>query len=413
MNILVIAALWPEPTSSAAGRRMMDLLKLFCEQGWHVTYACTASESENAYPLGTLGIKKKSIAINNSSFDIFISKLSPEIVMYDRFMVEEQFSWRVDKCCPTAMTILETSDLHCLRYAREAALKKGAEFMVADLMSEQAYREIASIQRTDLSLIISTAEMELLRAVFKVDAALIHYFPFMSDPDNNKALMNTWRSFEERNGFMCIGNFKHAPNWDSVQYLKKTIWPLIREKLPQAELAIYGAYPPSKAMQLHKPKEGFFVQGRADNVQEVMEKARVCLAPIRFGAGLKGKLLEAMEYGTPSVTSAIGAEAMHAELPWNGSVCDDPEEFANAAIELHENKAQWLDCQQRGSDILQQCFLPKTVLPPLLEKIDDIRNDLALHRQQNFQGGMLKHHLMRGTKYMSLWIEEKNKVSDK
>jgi len=410
MKVFIIAAVWPEPTSSAAGRRMVDLLELFSAQNWSVTYGCTAASSEHSYPLDSLGIKSQAIAVNDSSFDELIKDLSPDLVLYDRFMLEEQFSWRVDRCCPEAMTMLETSDLHCLRSARQKALKEGRAFENLDLMNEMAYREVASIHRTDLSLMISSYEVSLLEAVFKVDKALLHLFPFVVDSEQQKEKQATWPSFEERMGFMCIGNFKHAPNWDSVQYLKQTIWPLIRKQLPNATLSVYGAYTPPKAMQLHKPKEGFYVKGRAESVQEVMQSARVCLAPLRFGAGLKGKLLDAMEYGTPSVTSSIGAEAMHEGLPWNGDIHDEPEAFAHAAVNLHEDNRHWNTCQQRGGDILQECYASTEILSSLLERIMLIKKNLKQHRLQNFSGGMLKHHLMKSTKYMSLWIEEKNKV---
>lgn len=410
MKLLVVAALWPEPSSSAAGRRMVDLLSLFQAEGWTVTYACTAAPSAHCYPLESLAIKTQQINVNDVAFDGFISDLLPDVVLYDRFMVEEQFSWRVDKYCPDALTLLETSDLHCLRHARHTALKAGRQFSESDLSSDIAFREVASIQRTDLSFIISRVEMELLINTFKVDAALIQYYPFTVDPSVIAHEQSKWPSFEERSGFMSIGNFKHAPNWDCVQYLKQTIWPLIRQKLPTAELFIYGAYPPPKAMQLNKPNEGFHVKGRADNVKTVMQSAKVCLAPLRFGAGLKGKLLEAMEYGTPSVTSSIGAEAMHDNLPWNGFIYDDPEAFATAAVELYTNKEQWLEKQKNATIILQQCYADNKFGSSLIERIKTIKANLTTHRQQNFQGSMLKHHLMKSTKYMALWIEAKNKV---
>ncbi len=389
---------------------MVDLLELFHAQGWSLTYASTAAESEHCYPLESLGIQRRTIAVNDSAFDEMISELSPDIVLYDRFMIEEQFSWRVEKCCPQAMTILETSDLHCLRRGRQIALKEERDFTLADLVNEVAYREIASIQRTDLTLMISTYEMKLLTTVFKVDACLIHYLPFIVDAEAIKRDMLAWPGYEERRGFMCIGNFKHEPNWDSVQYLKRQIWPLIRKQLPTAELFIYGAYPPEKALQLNKPSDGFYIKGRAEDVKVVMQQARVCLVPLRFGAGLKGKLLEAMEFGTPSVTSPVGAEAMHADLEWNGYIVDEPAAFARAAVELYKDKADWQDCQVKGLDILQECYSPAEFEQPLIDKIMDIKNSLAEHRRQNFQGGMLKHHLIKSTKYMSLWIEEKNKV---
>tara|TARA_R110002111_G_scaffold124747_3_gene189291 strand:- start:17282 stop:18520 length:1239 start_codon:yes stop_codon:yes gene_type:complete len=409
MNVLIIAAIWPEPTSSAAGRRMVGLLALFHAQGWSLTYACTAAESEHCYPFEELSIKAKKIAVNDSEFDQMITELAPDIVLYDRFMVEEQFSWRVEMQCPTAVTVLETSDLHCLRAARQRALKLGRDYCESDLVNDIAYREIASIQRTDLTLIISSYEIQLLTSFFKIDGSLMHYFPFIVAPEKSKPRRSAWPCYEQRQGFMSIGNFKHAPNWDCVQYLKQTIWPLIRRRLPSAELFVYGAYPPAKAMQLNKPADGFYIKGRADDAKQVMQAARVCLAPLRFGAGLKGKLLEAMEYGTPSVTSTIGAEGMCGELPWNGVITDDPDAFAKAAVSLHEDKSSWLEGQTRGSDILQQCYAPDDFEPQLIEKIIRLKENLTAHRIQNFQGGMLKHHLMKSTKYMSLWIEEKSK----
>jgi hypothetical protein len=389
---------------------MVGFMELFHAQNWAITYACTAAQSEHCYPLESLNIQQENIAVNDSKFNDFIRELSPGIVLYDRFMVEEQFSWRVDKYCPDAVTILETSDLHCLRKARQTALQQNREFTKTDLLSDVTYREIASIQRTDLSLIISSYEMELLTDTFKVDKALLHYYPFIVDAQKATDDASNWPRYEQRQGFMCIGNFKHPPNWDSVQYLKQTIWPLIRQQLPNAELFVYGAYPPAKAMQLHKPAEGFYLKGRADDAKKAMQSAKVCLAPLRFGAGLKGKLLEAMEYGTPSVTSTIGAESMHDDLPWNGDICDQPSAFAKAAVALYVNKEHWQRKQSNGHKILQQCYSPKPFNKPLLDKLDAIKGDIESHRLQNFQGQLLKHHTIRSTKYMSLWIEEKTKA---
>ncbi|MEW5009893.1 MAG: glycosyltransferase [Cycloclasticus sp.] len=409
MNVLIIASLWPEPNSSAAGRRMVALLQLFNAEGWQLTYACTAAESEYRYPLETMGIKLRNVTINDQSFDQFVKTLSPDLVLYDRFMVEEQFSWRVAEQCPQALAMIETSDLHCLRQARQAALKKQRAFTADDLMSDIAYRELASIQRSDLSLIISSHEMQLLKTFFKLDQALIYYLPFIVEPDEVKALKAGWPSYQQRDGFICIGNFKHPPNWDSVQYLKTAVWPLIRQQLPGVSLSIYGAYTPPKALQLNNPKQGFYIKGRVDDAQQVMQQARVCLAPLRFGAGLKGKLLDAMECGTPSVTTRIGAEGMYGELPWSGIIAEEPQALADAAVELYNNQASWQQCQQYGTDILKTNFNPLSFEAPLIRRIKQLKQDLNKHRRDNFQGAMLRHHSMRSTKYMSLWIEAKNK----
>lgn len=410
MNVLIIASLWPEPTSSAAGRRMVALLELFHQQGWTITYASTAQASDYCYPLESLGISRRTVKVNDSNFDTFVKELAPELVLYDRFMVEEQFSWRVAQQCPAAISMIETSDLHCLRQGRQVALKEKRAFVMSDLHNDIAYREIASIQRSDLSLIISKYEIEVLKTVFKVDSRLIHYLPFIVEPSVMNVLQENWPSYQQRAGFMCIGNFKHPPNWDSVQYLKKDIWPLIRKQLPKANLSVYGAYPPPKAMQLNNPKEGFLVKGRAEDAYEVMQKSRICLAPLRFGAGLKGKLLDAMECGTPSVTTPLGAEGMYGELPWAGQIEQSPQAIADAAVALYNDEQAWGKSQQNGLKIVRENFNPKDYEEALIARIKMIQQGLDKHRQQNFQGAMLRHHTMRSTKYMSLWIEEKNKT---
>jgi glycosyltransferase involved in cell wall biosynthesis len=353
-------------------------------------------------------VKQVSVKLNDSSFDDYVRELNPQIVLFDRFMTEEQFGWRVADQCPDALRILDTEDLHCLRHARHQALKENRDFKNADLLNDHAKREIASIYRCDLSLIISEYEMELLKTVFKVDEGLLHYLPFMLNPIL-EADQKSWLSFEERKHFVTIGNFLHAPNWDAVQHLKTDIWPLIRKQLPEAEMHVYGAYCSDNHRQLHSQKDGFLIKGRAEDAQEVISQARVLLAPLRFGAGLKGKLVEAMQNGTPSVTTSIGAEAMHGNLAWSGEVADLPESFANAAIRLSTDEIAWKKTQQNGVSIINQVYSKEKLGSEFIQRIKDTLTNFLDHRQRNFIGSMLMHHTMRSTEFMSRWIEAKNK----
>ncbi|TMN84139.1 MULTISPECIES: glycosyltransferase [unclassified Pseudoalteromonas] len=407
-KVLVIGYVWPEPNSSAAGTHMMSLLNAFKAQNWQVEFATPAQRTDHMVNLDDFGITSQSIALNCESFDEYVKAFSPDIVMFDRFMMEEQFGWRIDKHCPNAIKILDTEDLQCLRNARHEAHKGEREFTTSDLHSDIAKREIAAILRCDLSLIISSFEMSLLNSVFKVEPSLLHHLPFMVDLS---ALPKTTKSFDERAHFMTIGNFRHAPNWDAVLYLQK-IWPLIRKQLPKAELHIYGSYPPPKATALNNPKTGFLIKGWADNAYDVMQSARVCLAPLRFGAGIKGKLLEAMIMQTPSVTTNIGAEGMHNDLPWPGKVANNTEDFANAAVELYNSQTDFKHAQQAGNALLNRVYDKVKLSAALINKIDVISNDLSAHREKNFTGQMLKHHTMRSTQYMAQWIAEKNKKLD-
>ncbi|CAM2893641.1 glycosyltransferase [Pseudoalteromonas distincta] len=407
-KVLVIGYVWPEPNSSAAGTHMMSLLNAFRAQNWDVEFATPAQRTDHMVNLDDFGITSQSIALNCDSFDEYVKTYNPDIVMFDRFMMEEQFGWRVDKHCPHAVKILDTEDLQCLRNARHEAFKGEREFTTSDLHSDIAKREIAAILRCDLSLIISSYEMSLLNSVFKIEPSLLHHLPFMVDLSSLPASTKT---FEQRQHFMTIGNFRHAPNWDAVLYLQK-IWPLIRKQLPKAELHIYGSYPPPKATALNNPKTGFLIKGWADNAFDVMQSARVCLAPLRFGAGIKGKLLEAMIMQTPSVTTNIGAEGMHNDLPWPGKIANTADDFASAAVEMYNNQSDFEHAQQDGNTLLNTLYDKAQLSAALIKKVDSISSDLNAHREKNFTGQMLKHHTMRSTQYMSQWIAEKNKKLD-
>lgn len=406
-SLLIIGQTFPEPTTTAAGGRMLQLIEMFISHGYAITFASSASSSEKSFNLDSLGVATQKITINDSSFDDFVRQLNPTLVLFDRFITEEQFAWRVTQSCPKALKILDTEDLHFLRKARQQALKNATDVKDSNLFTETAKREIASILRCDLSLIISEFEMKLLTDTFAVSKEILYYLPFMVTklPDSSN-----FPEFEQRTNFMTIGNLLHGPNIDSVLYLKKEIWPLIKKQLPQAELYIYGNYAPQHILELHNQKQGFYIMGWADSVAHVMQKARVCLAPLRFGAGLKGKLLDAMLYGIPGVTTSIGAEGMYGDLPMPGVIADTPERFAEHSVAIYSNKIKWQENAQRGVEIIKARYNGKAISRDFMTRLDALKTNLKLHRQAHFIGQILQHQSLQASKYLSKWIEEKNKV---
>ena len=433
-KILIIGYVWPEPNSSAAGTRIIQLILFFQSLNYHITFASPAQPTEHMADLKALNIHTENIKLNCESFDDFILTLNPDMVMFDRFMMEEQFGWRVAQQCPNAIRLLDSEDLFCLRHARHHAFKQQREItdtnllnsylLNADLLnSELAKREVAAIFRCDLTLMISHVEMSLLQQTFNVDKALLHYCPFMFE---QQQLNQTITSYTQRQNFISIGNFRHPPNWDAVLWLKQQIWPLIRAQLPQANLLIYGAYPPPKATALHDEKTGFLVKGWVDDAQQAMQDARICLAPLRFGAGIKGKLAEAMMCGTPSVTTYIGAESMQSDNPWGGAVIspvinsvissaiNNPQQqaqaIADAAINLYEQETLWQQASENGITNAQTMYESTQHYDQLTIALDTLINNIEQHRQQNFIGSMLNHHSHQSTKYMAQWIEAKNKL---
>lgn len=423
-KVLVIGYVWPEPRSSAASGHVMQILETFLQQGWDITFSSPAGPGEHKADLTALGIREVPIELNNSSFDSFISELAPDIVLFDQFMMEEQFGWRVEKQCPNALRVLETSDLQSLRHARHQRLKErlkddpdnqdfSALFAPAlreefELMADTdlAKREIAALYRCDLNLMISEVEIQLLVEQFQVLGDLLHWCPLMLEPPRDSFV-----PFEERAHFLSIGNFRHAPNWDAVLWMKTAVWPLIRQQLPGAQLHIYGAYTPPKATALHNAAQGFHVMNWAEDALQVMSQARVCLAPLRFGAGIKGKIVDAMLCGTPNVTTPIGAEGMGGALPWPGAVAQSAQALADAAVALHEDRLRWADAQQAGVALLNARYRQTDHGPALIARLQYCRDNLSALRRANFTGSMLRHHLHKSTQYMAQWIEAKNQKS--
>ena len=405
-HVFIIGSVWVEPNSSAAGSRMLQLMTSFLSKGWRITFGTVSHKNPNAIDLTKFGVEEVCLELNSTSFDEFITDLKPTIVVFDRFITEEQFGWRVAEYCPKALRVLDTEDLHCLRKTRHEALKKGIEFSNETLLnSEISKREIAAIYRCDISLIISTFEMNLLKEVFKIDKSLLYHLPFLFDKiDEN----NSWKPYDERHHFVFIGNFLHAPNLDATIQLKKHIWKEIRKRIPIAELHVYGAYPTQQVLEFTNANEGFFVHGFVEDASLVLENSKVLLAPLRFGAGIKGKFTSAMLCGTPNITTSIGAEGMCSGLPWNGFIVDDIEDFIDSAVELYTNEKRWKQAQQYGLQIINSKYNKELIEDDFISYMLEILSNLEDHRNNNFTGKMLLHHSLQSSKYMSKWIQEKN-----
>jgi len=407
-TLLVIGFVYPEPNSSAAGTRMLQLIEAFQAQDYTITFATTCKKSNNAFDLESIGVKVVEIELNHSSFDLFIKALKPSIVLFDRFMTEEQFGWRVSEQCPDALKILDTEDLHFLRKGRQKAFNTNQKMDATFLTNDTAKREIASIYRSDLSLVISETEMEILTDTFKIEKSILCYLPFMISSENCEPHTDC-KSYSERRDFVSIGNFLHPPNLDVVRHLKKDIWPRIRKSLPDTKLHIYGAYDTPNIKEMHNEKEGFLVHGFVENAFEVLNSAKVLLAPLRFGAGLKGKLVQAMQTGTPCAMSSVAAEGMFGSMKPNGVIEDTADAFVAHTVSLYSNDTEWGKFQEQGFSVLKNRFEKTQHQTRFMNRVTTLQKTLNTHRAHNFIGQMLSHHQMQSTKYMARWIEAKNK----
>ena len=401
-TLLLIAKNWPEPNSTAAGRRTIDLLSVFADAGYDVHISSAAEET----PFQWLPLKDTyqlhKITVNDSAFDHWITHLKPDIVIFDRFVMEEQFGWRVKQQVPNALTILDTSDLHCLRVAREKAFKIGGEL---NLLNDQAIREITSIIRCDITIMISNVEVELLKQTFGIPDHLLVYLPFLIDINE----IDCSSSFLSRDHCVMIGGFKHEPNRDATRWLKESIWPVLRQRLPKhCEMHVYGGYADHAMNQLNNPRERFFIKGRTEDALETLKQYRVNLAPLRFGAGQKGKILEGWLTGTPTITTPIGAESM-TDVESLGypptTVVDD---FCSVVEKAYYDQEYWQDLQRNGVNILAKNFSRNQFEDRFIQQITGVHQNLSDHRHRNFWGRILWTNQFRASEFMSRWIELKN-----
>jgi hypothetical protein len=413
---------WPEPDASAAGHRALKLIELLERAGHETIFASGRGPSEGDRALGTSGARVVPILGNDSSFDRWISETEPDAVLFDRFLTEEKYGARVREACPGAARILDTVDLHFLRRARERAVSRGIDPGEIHAASpglfepleecEDLLRELASIHRSDLSLLCSEFELELLVGRYSVPRESCLHFPLCYSDRELAEGDGDSPPFADRAGFGMIGNFRHSPNSDGVRWFAREIWPLIRAELPGAQARIHGAYPRKEMTELSDPRSGLHVLGPAPTARGALSGIRVSLAPLRFGAGQKGKITDSWLAGTPVVTTPIGSEGMTAGSAtspvFGGTIAGDVRSFARAAVSLHEDQAAWEAAVLAGRGLLRASHADSAHAPALVARIERTVAALGELRSRNVIGAMLAHHQHASTKYFSRWIEAKN-----
>lgn len=407
---LLISYVWPEPQSSAAGLRDLNLIEGLRQAGNRVVVAsaadnprgrefCAGLEARGAGAAGEM-IRCLPIRLNDSSFDAELAELAVTGVIYDRFVTEEQYGWRVRQALPSALQILDTQDLHFLRALREKTLGQG-EFDPTLII-----RELSSIHRVDLTWLISPFEKDLLESQYGVSAERLGLSRF-AYPKRRSAS----GEFAARGDFCFVGNFRHSPNLDAFRWLRESLWPAIRSRLPHARLRIWGAYPTQEVMQAHAPARGFEVRGVAESLDEVFGTARVSLAPLRFGAGIKGKISDSWSHGVPVVSTPVGFEGMCDSLPVRGAG-SSVEELADAAVLLHEDESAWQAAREWGRLQLQKFFSEEVFARELLDGITRARRNHA-GRDRDWIRRMLTHHSLETPRFFGKWIELKESLQER
>jgi GT2 family glycosyltransferase len=353
VRILVIDHKIPTPDRDAGSLRMMEILKGMRLLRAHVTFLPHDLRVESPYDryMQSLGIE-----LYNSAFCESIEQYLAEngrdfsLVVLSRADVAWAHLDAVRRYCPRAKVVFDTVDLYFVREGRAAEVTGNPHLKLA--AERRRVQELSLVGRADATLVVSPIEQRLLKR--ECPGADIRLLPtIVAVPTGDLP------GFASRQHGIFIGNFEHLPNVDAATYFVKMIMPLLIDRLPDFVLEIVGSNPTNEVLGL--ACENVRVLGYVPELAPIIERARVAVAPLRFGAGVKGKVNLTMAHGTPTVVSGIAAEGMHLFDRENAMIADDPGEFAKAVIALYTDERLWAHVSARGRENVRDHFSVEAV----------------------------------------------------
>lgn len=346
-KIVVVFIEIPKPDTDSGNVRMFAVLKSLAKQ-YRVSLAYIRkrpNDAEYERRLGNLGVEAVWIVDFNRRFKRekfnFILLCYPHIAYYVYPTFKRMF--------PAAKIIFDTVDVHFVRLLREFELTGDRRFAREAVQHKKIETYLAAA--ADQVWCVTEDDKKNLQAV--APNAKIEIVP------NIHALYNRGKSFAERRDLLFIGNFGHRPNVDAVRYFLDEIFPLVLKKIPDARFRIVGFSAPPELFALNSAK--VLVEGFVANVEPLFETCRVFVAPLRYGAGMKGKIGQAFSFGLPTVTTSIGAEGMNLTHERDVLIADAPDVFANEICRVYQDENLWQTLSDNGFNFIKGNFSPEIV----------------------------------------------------
>lgn len=373
-RMLVIDAQVIRPDHDAGSLLKFHHLKLIQSLGYKLTFVADNLLHDGQYTrsLQRLGIECV-YAPHYLSVHQFLKKHSSEygFVMLCRPYVAIRYLDLLRHIAPEARIIYDTVDLHYLRERRQAEVEKNP------LMAERAERtredELKLIRGSDATIVVSPVEQKMLT----VDApdANVHVVQLVIPEEPQGP------GFETRRDLLFIGSYQHPPNVEAVLYFAREIMPLLLVRIPDFKLRIIGAKPPAEIQALAGPHVE--ILGFQRELAPYFDSCRVMVAPLRFGAGIKGKLGTSFSFGLPVVATSIAAEGMYLEDSRDLLIGDTPRDFADAVIRLYTDPVLWQQLSEAGRRVVRERFAPEVIRRGLEEVIASTGKRHALRQVTN------------------------------
>ena len=252
----------------------------------------------------------------------------------------------VRRYCPKAKIIFDTVDLHFVREQRQAVIEASDELL--ENANKTKILELSVIRKADCTIVLSTAEQEILLDEPNVRGEKIAVIPLIREIPGRD------NSFSDRKDILFLGGFEHRPNVDAMLSFVNDIWPLVKNYLPELVFYIVGSKPPEEILDL--AGDDVIVTGYVSDISPYLHGCRLSVAPLRYGAGLKGKIVTSLSYGLPCVASSVAVEGSGLNPGDDILLADKFDEFAEAVIRLYQDEALWKSLSDRGLDYMERHF---------------------------------------------------------
>ncbi len=360
-RILIFDACTPTPDQDSGSLRMINLIKILKELGYHVVFMPENFSQNGGYTqdLEQLGVEcLYRPHVSNPVGYLKDKGQYLDAVILSRYYVAEQVMPFIREYCPKAQIIFDTVDLHYVREHRMAELSNDNK--LAKMAEATKQKELAVAKVCDVTLVVSPYEVEVLAKVAPdVQVKVL---------SNIHEVYGCRKGFKERKDIMFIGGYQHTPNVDAIEWFVAEIFPLIEKELPDLKFHIVGSKAPKhiKAMA----KENIIFRGFVEDIEPIMDDIRIAIAPLRYGAGVKGKVNMSMSYGQPVVGTKVAVEGMYAQEGIDVLMAETAQEFANQVIRLYNDEELWNTISQGGLANVQNYFSFQAAK----QAVDDILN---------------------------------------
>lgn len=340
-RILVLDHCTPMPDHDAGSITALNFMRLLQAHGYQVTFI--PEDNFLNLPKYTTNLQRIGIEVLYAPHCLSVEQHVREhrtrydAVLIFRPTVAERHLSLIEKHCPHARILYHASDLHFLRMQREAAVPN-ADSSLQDAVVRMQALELDIMQRAHAVIVHSTYEAQLLTEHHGIDQ--VNVFQWAID------VPGTTTGYAARSDICFIGGYQHLPNVDAVEHFVSDIFPLIRKVLPDVHFYAIGSNPPDLLKGLEG--NGVTVTGLVEDLGSYLDRMRVAVAPLRYGAGIKGKIGTTLAAGLPCVTTALGAEGMDLDEGQEILVAQEPADFARAVVELYTSEALWSQMSESG-----------------------------------------------------------------